>query len=611
MPSEWIPLAALKTPVLLQNLAYLRIIGSEVLPLLADADSSENLFFQNQDGIIRCRTGENPPQWLVGRSDPKAELEALRREMEGIPNDFTLLVMAGNRIGYSLAHLLPRLAENPDRRILVVEPSADRVLACFALVELHPALKSGRLHFSVSSITPDGLRDAVDQCNLWGFSNVVFHASPEIQSEIVAQDWVADYHRESERKAQQRLEVVERFSQVVRKKDRKIIKTILLIDFWTGAPGSAHLHALQRALKTFPVRTQLFPLNRYRIQDQGAEYRRLFEPQLLKVMESLQPDLILSYAHHAPQLVAQELYDSLKVTWLQAISTIAYFDTTFYAGEHTAVLEKHMIPNLQRWGAPHVFHIPIMADYVADQPTQTNGRLPIVFVGNSLGLSPEAVAQFFNRWAGRDALIRYLHEAEAALSRFDPSKHLYQYLNENPVPQITGEEEYFAVYRYLLCQASAARRCCLLEKIMPLGLHIFGGDWDNYLLPQSPLRACLRGYLPLPEEPKIFSQGVLFINIHSIGHVTGPNMRFFNVPGMGAFQLSDGPAFSEYLEPDRETVYYHTEKELIDRARFYLGHPKERDAIRFQGQKRVQRDWTYRQWIDRVCEQLGLSLPEP
>jgi hypothetical protein len=273
------------------------------------------------------------------------------------------------------------------------------------------------------------------------------------------------------------------------------------------------------------------------------------------------------------------------------------------------LIEENLIPYFKKRGAPRPFFVPIMADYTADQPTPTTRQAPIVFVGNSLGLAEPAVQEFMQRWRGRERLAQVIRQAEAELSVLDPAKNLYQCMDETEFPQLESEEEEYAIFRYLLCQGSAARRTRLLESIAGLGLQLFGGDWNTYLPQNSPLRQCYRGYLPMQEEPKTFSTGHIFVNIHSVGHVTGPNMRFFNVAGMGGFQITDGPEFSRYLELDTEAVFFASAEEFVEKVQTYRHRYQEADEIRANGQARTRRDWTYDRWVEMVFSQLNVVSP--
>lgn len=611
MPSDWIPLHTLQTPILQQNLHYLQAAGAEIFPQLQPPPIDENLWLQNHEGLIRCRTGTNPPQWIFGEIHPREELNRLIAELQQYPKDLSLLVLLGNAAGYALACVLPELQRNSHLRILVLEPSTARIRATLALLrDVNTALKTGRLYFAVGTPNSEGILSAVRSYALWGYEPAACYRSPEIPLADDLEDWLLKYREESALYQQKRQEIISRISLPKTIQPKKEIKNVLLVDFWAGAPGGVHIQAIQKALHARSVNTQILTLNRYRIQDHGDEYRRQFGMRWLQTLETLQPDLILSYAHHAPQLISADLFAAFPCTWLQVVSTIAYYETQYYPQEHTAVIEKNLIPRLQRYGAPQVFYVPIVADYTAEQPIRSDGRFPVVFIGNSLGWSPEAVHVFFETIKERENLIRYIREAESVLRCLDVKTNLYRYLDEHPVPQISSEKEQYEVFRYLLCQATAARRIRLLESLIPLGLHIFGGDWNNVLSADSPLRGCLRGYLPIAEEPKIFAYGNLFLNIHSVGHMTGPNMRFFNTPGMGGFQISDQPDFSHFLLENRETIYYRTDAELVDRVQYFLSHPQDREEIRICGWERVRKEWTYQHWLNWIAAELKIALPD-
>jgi len=610
VPESWIPLAQLDTNLLRENLAHVRARHPELAQALAGAAHGEPLLFLPRDGYILCRAASSAPQWIFGASGPRPELLQIRQDLQNLPSGARLVILAGSAIGYALAPLLPALPDDAEKHILVVEPSAARVLACLAFLDLRAALNTGRLHFSIQPGSADGLLATIHELNLWGLTPLAVYSPPHTQSAFDANELAARYEKISEEKARRRDEILLSLSQKPRTDDRPVIQRVLFLDCWPGAPGSMHVQAIARELPALGIESRVLPLNRYRVEAEGRAYRRRYEPQLLALLDGFAPDLIVSYGYHAPVLVERDLYGRVPARWLQVVTTVAYFDTAgYFPGEHTGLIDRHLIPIYQRRGAPHPFYLPLMANYVAGTPPVPDRRFPVVFVGNSFGLPAAEIAHFHNRWQGRPRLQQYIAQAEHDLSRFDPATHLYNYLEAQSIPEVSTPEEEYAVFRYLYCQATAARRRRLLERIAPCGLHIFGGDWQNYLPPDSPLLATLHGYLPIHEEAKIFQYGHIFVNLHTIGHVTGPNMRFFNVPGMGGFQISDVPGFASFLEPGTETVYYTSEDEIADRVRYYREHPAEADEIRLRGYERVKRDWTYRAWIARVFHELGARAP--
>jgi hypothetical protein len=88
--------------------------------------------------------------------------------------------------------------------------------------------------------------------------------------------------------------------------------------------------------------------------------------------------------------------------------------------------------------------------------------------------------------------------------------------------------------------------------------------------------------------------------------------RMYTAVGCGAFYLCRHvPGIEEVLVPDREIVTFHTEDEMIDKIRFYLGNDKAREKISSAGQERVLRDHVYEVRIRRMCsiiDETGILL---
>lgn len=598
MDATWIPLQSLKTPNLQNNIAYLQSRNHELLSLFKNITFNESLIFQKQDQWIRCRTQDEPPVWLLGETNPGEELSRLWNALALKTSDCGLLLMVGGAIGYGVAALIPQLLQNPNFHAVVVEPAKERIFAAFALADFQAALATERLHFLVSDLTNSHILSAMEKLNLWDVEPVSIFVSPELAGRVDPQDFLNRYSDYSRQAVEKNRIFLAELSEL--RLNASKIERVMIVNCWAGAPGGLHIQSIEQFLKKRGIQTRILSLNRYRFDLAAREYRRSIELGLLQCFRDYHPNLILSFGYHAPQFVSKKVFESLNAHWVQMVSNIAYYDEDQYEGEWTFLAEERMIPLfLQRGYHRALFH-PLMANYVQPKPISTDGRFPLIILGNSLALPEAEVNQFWERWKGRDSLIQYLRDAEPALGDFDAQMNFYDFLEEHPIPQMENEKEKYAVFRYLLCQSSAVRRIQILERLAPLGLHVFGSGWERSLPPNSPIRPCLRGYFPMNEEPQIFAHGTLFINTHTIGNDFGPNMRFFNVAGMGAFQISDCPKFDRYLTADREMVYCSTLREFEEKTRYYLAHSEERDAIRERAQQRVNRDWTYGNWLDRV-----------
>lgn len=607
MTEIWIPLQQIQTPNLQNNLQYLQTRSHEAFLWLQKPYGSESLVLQQKGSVIRCRTAVKPPQWILGESDANQEIAALRDALRNNAPQDGVWVIIGGAAGYAAAEAMSQVIAKPNLRVVVIEPTPARLMACLTMVDLRNGLATERLHFAVAPLDHGSISAALSSYNLYTHGPFHFAASPECEDLIDLNELSEKIDADAESWNQERESQLIQYNSQNQSAD--VIRCVLIVNCWQKAPGELHLKSIEKYLNEWGVKTHWLTLNRYRMDAAGQEYQRLAEPRLLEAFQKAQPDLVISYGYHAPQFISESVFEKLPSRWVQAVSNIAYYDRQQYAGELCVPIEENLIPIFEKRNYSQCFFQPIMADFVADEPTPTDNSIPIIMVGNSLALPPAGQQRFWAQWKGRDSLIRAIQTAERELSDFDADVDFYAYLNDNPFPDINSEDEWYAIFRYLLSQGTAARRRTVLERIAPMGLVLFGSDWDAYLPQDSILRRCLKGYLPMTEEPKAFLRGSVFVNIHSIGHQMGPNMRYFNVCGMGGFQISDRPQFDHYLSDGKEAVYAKSVDDFAEKAQYYLSSPKKRDDIRYAAHQRISNDWTYKNWSENVLKKLGATTP--
>lgn len=87
------------------------------------------------------------------------------------------------------------------------------------------------------------------------------------------------------------------------------------------------------------------------------------------------------------------------------------------------------------------------------------------------------------------------------------------------------------------------------------------------------------------------------------------NMRLFEATGGGSLLLTEAmPGLSQYFEPGQECATYTGPEEALERIRYYLAHPEERERIAAAGKKRCLTDWnmnvTAKKFINLVQENI-------
>jgi spore maturation protein CgeB len=144
--------------------------------------------------------------------------------------------------------------------------------------------------------------------------------------------------------------------------------------------------------------------------------------------------------------------------------------------------------------------------------------------------------------------------------------------------------------------ARAARR-------MPIDFWGYGlRGWP----PWSPVRRRHHGEAWGLDMYRVLRDSRIALNRHiGIAGEYANNMRLFEATGVGSMLLTDEKSnLGELFEPGREVVTYRTADELAERARHYLAHEEERQAIAAAGQERTLRDHGY----DRRMVELAALL---
>jgi spore maturation protein CgeB len=90
-----------------------------------------------------------------------------------------------------------------------------------------------------------------------------------------------------------------------------------------------------------------------------------------------------------------------------------------------------------------------------------------------------------------------------------------------------------------------------------------------------------------------------------------PNIksRNFEIPALRIMQITQhADNLEEYYAPGKEIVFHTTTQDLIDKIRYYLSHPGEREAIAEKGYERTIRDHTRDKRLYELFSKIGRPL---
>ena len=114
------------------------------------------------------------------------------------------------------------------------------------------------------------------------------------------------------------------------------------------------------------------------------------------------------------------------------------------------------------------------------------------------------------------------------------------------------------------------------------------------------------GRLPNENVPRLFAQSKIVLGVGTIGHSSDfytLKIRDFDATMSGSCYLTHPNAdLNSLFEVGRELLTYASTQECVDKARHYLEHADEREAIAAAGRNRALRDHT---WLNRFSHLLG------
>lgn len=118
-----------------------------------------------------------------------------------------------------------------------------------------------------------------------------------------------------------------------------------------------------------------------------------------------------------------------------------------------------------------------------------------------------------------------------------------------------------------------------------MNVSLYGGYWDR----QADLRACAHGLADLATLRRVTPAAKLVLCLVRRANRDGHAMRSFEVPAMGGCMLvEETEEHREILGAEGEcAVFFRTELEMVEKARWLLAHPDERKRLAVAAHARI------------------------
>jgi spore maturation protein CgeB len=153
---------------------------------------------------------------------------------------------------------------------------------------------------------------------------------------------------------------------------------------------------------------------------------------------------------------------------------------------------------------------------------------------------------------------------------------------------------------------STRQRVDLIEAAAQTDLRVavWGRGWEK-LGGESPARRLHQGLTLLPAAvvAQTYRRAKIVLNVHHAQMRDGVNMRTFEIPAAGAFQLCDAKTrIGNLFEIGSEIAVYDGADELQERLHQYVADDEARLQIAKAGRERVLRDHTYAERMSQLID---------
>lgn len=172
-------------------------------------------------------------------------------------------------------------------------------------------------------------------------------------------------------------------------------------------------------------------------------------------------------------------------------------------------------------------------------------------------------------------------------------------LPDDPLPLILPK-----IYDLTLIGTVYPVRVDLLPTVSDLGLNIWGDQsWSR-----TKLAKYWHGPLPFEKIFEIYGESKIAINMDYSPIGNSVLNRAYEIMSAGSFCLTRSRAdLEKFFTVDKDIVAFSSDRELREKAQYYLRHSRERERIARQGYQVARSRHTYIQRIAKLFKEIGIQ----
>jgi hypothetical protein len=273
-------------------------------------------------------------------------------------------------------------------------------------------------------------------------------------------------------------------------------------------------------------------------------------------------------------------YDNLVVPYVHK-KIAKYYDLVWLTSKETQ-------PLFVEWGA-HTIFLPYAANPDVFTPKYSKNENKCVFVGTPYGSRSGIINRLTNNAVEVDL---FYDEIKGNPAKWSPNiKELFKTIIEDSTSSIGRKIMYSALKTKLKRQNTLNLSSEYLSKHDSVDILELSSIYCNYSLSLSSTVARNTGILKKP--------------------VPIVNLRSFEIPMSGGVQFClYNEELGNYFEEDREIIFYRSDDEMIEKARYYLNNKNSNTIINIKAcaRKRAENEHTWLHRYKKVFESLNLKM---